>query len=112
MDSFNGLEAVEGGTRMLQSIQFNGSGPPTYVYSKNAVGASGEFYHVFAAETRGYDDRQERRREHSAVKEEESEAEKSEHPEFKVLDNRKRESVQEVYQKEYGRRESFLWKQR
>ena len=38
---------------MLQSIQFNGSGPPTYVYSKNAVGASVEYYHVFAAETRG-----------------------------------------------------------
>ena len=53
---------------MLQSIQYIGSGPPTYVYSKNAVGTSGEFYHVFAAETRGYDERQERRRERSAEK--------------------------------------------
>ena len=52
---------MEGGTRMLQSIQFNGSGPPTYVYSKNAVGTSGEYYHVFAAETRGYDERARKR---------------------------------------------------
>ena len=103
---------MEGGTRMLQSIQFNGSGPPTYVYSKNAVGASGEYYHVFAAETRGYDERQERRRRETAVKEQENETEKNEHPEFKVLDNTKKTSLQEAYQKEYGRRESFLWKQK
>lgn len=110
MDSFNGLEAVEGGTRMLQSIQFNGSGPPTYVYSKNAVGASGEYYHVFAAETRGYDDRQERRHRENVIKERENEAENSEHPEFKVMDNTNKTSLQEAYQKEYRRRESFLWK--
>ena len=100
MDSFNGLEAVEGGTGMLQSIQFNGSGPPTYVYSKNAVGASGEYYHVFASETRGYDERRERRYRENAVKEKESEAENNEHPEFKVLDNTKKTSLQEAYQRE------------
>ena len=95
---------------MLQSIQFNGSGPPTYVYSKNAVGASGEYYHVFAAETRGYDERQERRRGDPEVKEKENGKENNEHPEFKVLDNAKKTSLQEAYQKEYRRRESFLWK--
>jgi len=75
-------------TRMLQSIQYVGSGPPTYVYSHKAVGASGEYYHVFAAETRGYDSRREK-------KERENE-----------------ERLRELYQKEYGRRESFLWKQK
>ena len=44
---------------MLQSIQYIGSGPPTYVYSKKATGAGYEFYHVFATETRGYDGRKE-----------------------------------------------------
>ena len=73
---------------MLQSIQYVGSGPPTYVYSYKAVGASGEYYHVFAAETRGYDSRREK-------KERENE-----------------ERLRELYQKEYGRRESFLWKQK
>ena len=94
---------------MLQSIQFNGSGPPTYVYSKNAVGASGEYYHVFAAETRGYDERQERRRKESALKEK-NDKENIEHSEFKVMDNTKKPSVHEAYEKEYRRRESFLWK--
>lgn len=106
------LEAVEGGTRMLQSIQYIGSGPPTYIYSKNAAGASGEFYHVFAAETRGYDKRRERKTGHSAVKKEAAEKTGIEQDEFKVLDNTKKENLQDVYQKEYGKRESFLWKQR
>lgn len=95
---------------MLQSIQFIGSGPPTYVYSKNAVGASGEFYHVFATETRGYDERQERRERKSTV-EKENKKESKEQMEFKVLDNTKKGNLQEIYQKEYGKRESFLWKQ-
>ena len=73
---------------MLQSIQYVGSGPPTYVYSNKAVGASGEYYHVFASETRGYDSRREK-------KERENE-----------------ERLRELYKKEYGRRESFLWKQK
>ena len=96
---------------MLQSIQFIGSGPPTYVYSKNAVGASGEYYHVFAAETRGYDKRRERRQGNSAVLKKENEKENHENPEFKVLENSE-QNLQEIYQKEYGRRESFLWKQK
>lgn len=105
-----GLKLWKEGTRMLQSIQFNGSGPPTYVYSKNAVGSSGEYYHVFAAETRGYDERRERRRGHSAVERDVGEKEGAEAVEFKVLDSTKKESLQDVYQKEYGKRESFLWK--
>ena len=97
---------------MLQSIQFNGSGPPTYVYSRKAVGATNEFYHVFATETRGYDSRKEDKHHKSKLSKEELENENTEHEEFKVLDNRKSESLQQVYEKEYGRRESFLWKQR
>ena len=73
---------------MLQSIQYVGSGPPTYVYSNKPTGASGEYYHVFAAETRGYDNRREK-------KERENE-----------------ERLRELYKKEYGRREAFLWKQK
>lgn len=73
---------------MLQSIQYVGSGPPTYVYSQKAVGASGEYYHVFAAETQGYDSSREKK------------------------DRENEERLRELYQREYGRRESFLWKQK
>lgn len=111
-DSFNGIEAVEGGTRMLQSIQFIGSGPPTYIYSKNAVGASGEYYHVFAAETRGYDNRQERKNRKSNTLKRETNVSETEQEEFKVVNEVTIESLKDVYQKEYGKRESFLWKQR
>lgn len=96
---------------MLQSIQYVGSGPPTYVYSNKEVGASGEYYHVFAAETRGYDSRRERREKQVRVLEKESDSENAEVEEFKVMEN-KAQNLQEVYQKEYGRRESFLWKQK
>lgn len=97
---------------MLQSIQYIGSGPPTYVYSNKAVGASGEYYHVFATETRGYDSRRERRERDEHLFEKELEKETTELEEFKVIDNQRSQNLQEVYQKEYGRRESFLWKQR
>ena len=98
---------------MLQTIQFIGSGPPTYVYSKNAVGASGEFYHVFAAETRGYDKRHEKREGWSGIQKRKLlEKEAAEQNEFTVVDNTRNENPQEIYQKEYGKRELFLWKQR
>ena len=96
---------------MLQSIQYVGSGPPTYVYSNKAVGASGEYYHVFAAETRGYDSRRDRREKQPRLVENESDKANAEAEEFKVIEN-KEQNLQEVYQKEYGRRESFLWKQK
>lgn len=96
---------------MLQSIQFNGSGPPTYVYSQNAVGASGEYYHVFATETRGYDGHKEENERKSSMRKNLQE-ESGEQEDFKVVDNRKVENLREVYEKEYGRRESFLWKLR
>lgn len=96
---------------MLQSIQFNGSGPPTYVYSQNAVGASGEYYHVFATETRGYDGHKEENERKSSMRKNLQE-ESGEQEDFKVVDNRKAENLREVYEKEYGRRESFLWKLR
>lgn len=96
---------------MLQSIQYVGSGPPTYVYSQKAVGASGEYYHVFATETRGYDGRRERKEKEERIFERELEKETAESEEFKVLDN-KTQDIQEVYKREYGRRESFLWKQK
>lgn len=94
---------------MLQSIQYVGSGPPTYVYSKKAVGASGEYYHVFATETRGYHGNRERQDEKRNSFEKELVKESAELEEFKVLDNIQQD-LQEVYLKEYGRRESFLWK--
>ncbi len=97
---------------MLQSIQFLGSGPPTYVYSQKAVGASYDFYHVFAAETRGYEKKREREHSNSNKKRAFVEKENAEQEEFKVADNRKKENLQQVYEKEYGRRESFLWKLR
>lgn len=97
---------------MLQSIQYIGSGPPTYVYSQKAVGASGEYYHVFAAETRGYDGRKEKKEKEERIFKNEPDHEIAELEEFKVLDDNKSQNLQEVYQKEYGRRESFLWKQR
>ncbi|MBQ2901102.1 MAG: hypothetical protein IJE49_04585 [Agathobacter sp.] len=96
---------------MLQSIQYVGSGPPTYVYSQKAVGASGEYYHVFATETRGYDGRRERKEKEERPFERELEKETAELEEFKVLDY-KAQDIKDVYEREYGRRESFLWKQR
>lgn len=97
---------------MLQSIQYVGSGPPTYVYSQKAVGASGEYYHVFATETRGYKGKRDRREKEERLFKKELESEIAELEEFKILENNKSQNLQEVYQKEYGRRESFLWKQR
>lgn len=97
---------------MLQSIQFNGSGGPTYVYSEKEADTTADFYHVFATETRGYS----RRREpenmsfHMLLKKKEGEI--AEQEALNVLDRNKTESLQEVYEREYGRRESFLWKQR
>ena len=97
---------------MLQSIQFLGSGPPTYVYSKKAVGASYDFYHVFAAETRGYDARKEEKERKNKFLKKKVEEEYKEPEESMVLNDEGRRSVQEVYEKEYGRRESFLWRLR
>jgi len=94
---------------MLQSIQYIGSGPPTYVYSQKAVGASGEYYHVFASETRGYDGQREHREKEEKKIKKEVEKENIESEEFMVLDN-KQQSLQDAYQKEYRKRESFLWK--
>ena len=97
---------------MLQSIQFLGSGPPTYVYSQKAAGASYEFYHVFATETRGYDGRKEERERKAKLLKKETKEEHKEPETFGLVMNEKERSVQEVYEKEYRRRESFLWKLR
>jgi hypothetical protein len=67
---------------------------------------------VFAAETRGYDNGQERREKDRRFRGKEADAESMDAEEFKVMDNSKSHSLQEIYQKEYGRRESFLWKQK
>lgn len=96
---------------MLQSIQYVGSGPPTYVYSNKAVGSSGEYYHVFATETRGYHENRERHEEKRNSFAQELEKESAELEEIKVVDNR-HQDLNEVYIKEYGRREAFLWKQK
>ena len=63
---------------MLQSIQFVGSGPPTYVYAQKAAGASMEFYYVFAAETRKHDDSREKKSRNMYLKESAIEDEKNE----------------------------------
>ena len=97
---------------MLQSIQYVGSGPPTYVYSKKAAGASNEFYHVFATETRGYRGKKEERHTGTNLVKKVFNNETQEQEEFVVTNNTQPETLQDAYQKEYGRRESFLWKQR
>ena len=96
---------------MLQSIQYIGSGPPTYVYSENAASASNMFFRVFAPETSGYRSQQEKKEEkdNKIRRKEESEPKEEE---LRVPETRHSENLQEVYQKEYGRRESFLWKQK
>lgn len=96
-------------TRMLQCIQYIGSGPPTYVYSNKTVGASGEYYHVLAAETRGYDAERERKERKERLLEKEIENENQESEEFKVIDSRT-QNLLDAYKKEYRKRESFLWK--
>ena len=97
---------------MLQTIQFIGTGPPTYVNSKNAVGASGAFYHVFATETRAYEERHEKEEQRYKIPKRKGEGETVEQKEFVVLDYTKKDNLQEIYQKEYGKRELFLWRQR
>ena len=97
---------------MLQSIQFIGSGSPTYVYSQKAVGSTMEFYQVFAAETRGYNGKKNRNNTMSHLKKRVVKHEMMEPEDLKVADVHKAENLQQVYEKEYGRRESFLWRQR
>ena len=97
---------------MLQSIQFVGSGPPTYVYAQKAVGSSMEFYYVFAAETKGHDENRERKNQNAYLKKAVLENEQVEAEEVKTTYDCRMESLQQVYEKEYGKRESFLWKQR
>ena len=97
---------------MLQSIQYIGSGPPTYVYSNKETGASDEFYHVFATETRGYSGNKQKKNNPFDWLKREMKAEAVEPEEAKANNHKPSGNVQEMYQKEYGRRESFLWKQR
>lgn len=100
---------------MLQSIQYIGSGPPTYVYSENATSASNMFYQVFATQTNGYDAQHEDgRRKEPLVHREEHTASDAEvvDAEFRVLEVKPKENLEEVYKKQYGKREAFLWKQK
>lgn len=103
---------MKGGTGMLQSIQYIGSGPPTYVYSQEASGTSSDFYHVFATETREYDSRKDHRERSERVFFKRVEKEVEEVEEFKVPDYSKTPTLLDIYQREYGKRESFLWKQK
>lgn len=96
---------------MLQSIQY-GSGPPTYVYSNNAVGASNSFFHVFASQMSGYDPRREKKANRQLIKREEKAEPLQEAEQNWTKAIIVEESPQEAYQKEYGKRELFLWKQR
>ena len=97
---------------MLQSIQFNGSGPPTYVYAQKAVGTTMDFYQVFAAETEKRDARRQEGEWKAKFPRKELHARPLRQEEVTVVDDRKTESLQEVYQKEFGRRDAFLWRQR
>lgn len=103
---------MKGGTRMLQSIQYIGSGPPTYVYSQEESGTSSDFYHVFATETREYDSRKDHRERSERVFFKRVEKEMDEVEEFKVPDISIAPTLLDIYQREYGKRESFLWKQK
>ena len=94
---------------MLQSIQYVGSGPATYVYSQKAVGASGEYYHVFATETKGYNGKRDRNESRKSSFAKALEKERAELDEMQILDNPK-EDLRDAYLKEYGKRASFLWK--
>ena len=96
---------------MLQSIQYVGSGPPTYVYSDNATSASNMFFRVFASETSGYKSQRQKRQEIERRSKEKADVE-TVVEENRVVETTRKENLQEAYQKQYGRRESFLWKQR
>ena len=97
---------------MLQSIQFNGSGPPTYVYSQKSAESSAEFYYILAAETKRYDGKREHGCGSFYLAKEKQHVKAAKQEEWDVLEDSKSGSLQEIYQREYGRRESFLWKQR
>ena len=96
---------------MLQSIQYIGSGPPTYVYSNKETGSNDEFYHVLAAETRGYSGNKQKKNNPFGWLKREIKTEAVEQEELKT-NTKPNGNIQEMYEKEYGRRESFLWKQR
>lgn len=81
---------------MLQSIQY-GSGPPTYIYSNNATGASSGFFHVFATQMGGYDSR----RENHDVRTNTHKREKTQ--------EEQEEYVRECYQREYRERQLPKW---
>ncbi len=95
---------------MLQSIQYVGSGPPTYVYSDNVTSASNMFFRVFAAETSGYKSRRENKKESVEVAKSKVEKEAQDYEEIKVHEPLQKDDPQAIYQKEYGKRESFLWR--
>lgn len=82
---------------MLQSIQY-GSGPPTYIYSNNATGASYGFFQVFATQMGGYDSR----RENQDVRTNPQKREKTK--------EEQEEYVRECYQREYRERQLIGWK--
>jgi hypothetical protein len=63
-------------------------------------------------ETRKHDENRERKNQNTYLKKAVVENEQFEVEEVLIRDNRKPESLQQVYEREYGRRESFLWKQR
>lgn len=92
---------------MLQSIQYVGSGPPTYVYSNKAVDASNEYYHVFAPETRGYSNKKEQKIYGPDTFAEKLQRESAKLDALNIVED-KTMSLQEAYQAQYGRRALFL----
>ena len=92
---------------MIQNIEYVGSGPPTYLYSKRMIGASDEYYRVFASDARGYDRRHEQQNESYSTFAEKLAKEKAQLEEIKTV-NKKIQTLQEAYQCEFGRSALFL----
>ncbi len=103
--------AMKGGTRMLNNVQYGGA-PSVYAYSGNTANATDNAFHVFASCMNGYDSRREKnglKVEDSAVR---KTVRKSELEDSEDSQDTKEEAIQEYYHMGYGKRESFLWKQR
>lgn len=96
---------------MLQSIQFIGSGPPTYIYTDQDETSGVDFRSVLATETRGYNQRQSQETARvGAVKKRRMDASLG-NDEVVAFAQKYEENLQNMYQMGYGKRDVFLWKQ-
>lgn len=96
---------------MLQSIQFIGSGPPTYIYTDQEESSGVDFRSVLATETRDYNQRKNQETTNIGVVKKKRGNELLESEEMMAFDQKYKENLQNIYQMGYGKRESLLWKQ-